>query len=464
MKSYTMSEEEEENYPMILCEPVAEYSRVLSKRYGKQLSLFDEKKKDTQSTDIKVVELFAGVGGFRVGLERASIRYKTVWNNQWEPTTKKQDASIIYCKQFGTEGHSNIDIAQVPIEDLPEFNLLVGGFPCQDYSVATTLKNSGGIEGKKGVLWWQIQRILRDIKNRPEYLFLENVDRLLKSPSTQRGRDFAIILASLADLGYLVEWRVINAAEYGMPQRRHRTYIVAYHESTLLAQKANNASNPFEWFLEQSVIAHAFPCQIAKKITKSEFKITGDLATISSEFNFSINNKAKSPFGNAGFMSNHQVWSIDVSPVYNGTYIHLGDLLIDENEIPEEFFISNEELKQWKYLKGCKSEKRINKTTGFEYHYTEGSMTFPDSLDKPSRTIITGEGGKSASRFKHIILTPSGRYRRLVPIELERLNMFPDGHTRNATDTRRAFLMGNALVTGVVEAIGKSLINSIENK
>lgn len=462
MKEYHFTEEQE-NFPQILCEPIAEYSRALSKHHNQQLSLFEEKRKDINATDIKVAELFAGVGGFRIGLERASLKYKTVWSNQWEPSTKKQDASIIYCKRFGLEGHSNVDITQVSVEELPEFDLLVGGFPCQDYSVATTLKKSGGIEGRKGVLWWEIQRILRDTKKRPEYLFLENVDRLLKSPATQRGRDFAIILASLADLGYLVEWRVINAAEYGMPQRRNRTYIVAYHESTLLAQRAEQTSSPFDWFLENGIIGRAFPCQKSTKSIKSIFKITDDLATISAEFNASTNKKAGSPFGNAGFMAHRQIWSVDVTPVYSGPYIHLGDLLIEENKVPESFYITNEDLAQWKYLKGCKSEKRINKSTGFEYHYTEGSMTFPDTLNKSSRTIITGEGGKSASRFKHVILTPSGRYRRLVPVELERLNMFPDEHTKEATDIRRAFLMGNALVTGVVEAIGRSLIDNIRH-
>ena len=160
---------------------------------------------------IHVVELFAGVGGFRIGLERASMLYKTIWNNQWEPSTKRQDASIVYCHRFGEQGHSNEDIATVPTSDIPQCDLLVGGFPCQDYSVATTLKRSGGIEGKKGVLWWQIYRILDEMKQKPNYLLFENVDRLLKSPASQRGRDFAIILASLNDLGYTVEWRIINA-------------------------------------------------------------------------------------------------------------------------------------------------------------------------------------------------------------------------------------------------------------
>ena len=214
-----------------LCEPLAAYSSCC-----KQRALFEDELISTSPDDIRVIELFAGVGGFRVGLERASSLFKTIWSNQWEPSTKRQDASSIYCERFGYLGHSNVDINLVDVADIPNADLLVGGFPCQDYSVATTLKNSGGIEGKKGVLWWQIHRILSTHRTPPKYLMLENVDRLLGSPASQRGRDFAIILASLSDLGYMVEWRVINAADYGMPQRRRRTYMFAYKNDSNIAR------------------------------------------------------------------------------------------------------------------------------------------------------------------------------------------------------------------------------------
>ena len=180
---------------------------------------------------LKVVELFAGVGGFRLGLEK--IGFDVVWSNQWEPSTKKQHASMVYEARFGEKNHSNEDIALVSSDEIPDHDLLCGGFPCQDYSVATTLNNSKGLKGKKGVLWWSIFKILEEKKNkRPKYLFLENVDRLLKSPSDQRGRDFAVMLASLDELDYVVEWRVINAADYGMPQRRRRVFILAYGPGT----------------------------------------------------------------------------------------------------------------------------------------------------------------------------------------------------------------------------------------
>ena len=426
-----------------VCAPIAGYSRAAAAQ------LRDETKNE-KTTPIRVVELFAGVGGFRIGLERASNRFETIWNNQWEPATKRQDASIVYQSRFGIAGHSNNDIATVPVSQIPEADLLVGGFPCQDYSVATTLKNAGGIEGKKGVLWWQIHRILRDSKNPPPYLFLENVDRLLKSPALQRGRDFAIILASLSDLGYEVEWRVINAADYGMPQRRRRTYIVAYRMETPLAKEASKGDEA-KWIFDNGVIGTAFSAKPKDGTTLSQFEIGGTLPEVSSEFNAGA--AKASPFMDAGLMIARHVWTQEATPLYDGTRLTLGQLVVDESEVPEEFFIDNTTLEEWKYLKGPKSEMRKT-PEGFEYHYTEGGMAFPDSLDKPSRTIITGEGGSAPSRFKHVILTPSGRYRRLIPLELERLNMFPDNHTQNASDGRRAFLMGNALVTGIVERIG----------
>lgn len=407
---------------------------------------------------IRVVELFAGVGGFRIGLEGASDAYETIWNNQWEPSTKHQDASLVYQARFGKEGHSNQDINLVKTSDIPNHDLLVGGFPCQDYSVAASLSRSGGIEGKKGVLWWQIYRILQEKgEARPNYIFFENVDRLLNSPATQRGRDFAIILASLSDLGYIVEWRVINAADYGMPQRRRRTYIVGYLMNSPIANRIKKME---DWTLYDGVMAQAFPFE--QKSGVSSFDIEGSIKEVSDTFN--KEGKA-SPFGNAGIMANRQVFSVDASPIYTGTNQNLGDILVSENFIPEDFFISEKDLPKWIYEKGAKKIDRVSKE-GFKYTFSEGGMAFPDPLDKPSRTMITGEGGNAPSRFKHVVLTPSGRYRRLIPIELERLNMFPDNHTYHpeVSDGRRAFLMGNALVCGIVELIGKSLYRFMYNE
>lgn len=415
---------------------------------------------------IRIVELFAGVGGFRLGLEAASgkdCKYEVVWSSQWEPGAKTQHASEIYAHQFGPENHSCEDIQKVVEEkfnEIADHDLLVGGFPCQDYSVARTLSQAEGIYGKKGVLWWSIFNILKKKgKKAPKFLMLENVDRLLKSPASQRGRDFAVMLASLDDLGYIVEWRVINAAEYGFPQRRRRTFILGYKKGTG-PYKAIKSGDKDAWIKKEGTIAKAFPVE-KTAVASNEFEIEGDLSEVTK--NFSSDKPAISPFMNAGIMVGRKVYTSKVTPKFSGKPTLLKDIVIhDEKKIPEVYFIGRDEEKQWEYLKGGKKEERKTKS-GHVYHYSEGPMVFPDPLEKPSRTIVTGEGGKSASRFKHVIKTKSGRLRRLTPLELERLNMFPDNHTqvmldgKEAPDIRRAFIMGNALVVGVIRELGKSL-------
>ncbi len=404
---------------------------------------------------LKVIELFAGVGGFRLGLENSGD-YKVVWSNQWEPSTKMQHASLVYEARFGSENHSNQDISEVPTEEIPNADILVGGFPCQDYSVATTLQNSKGLIGKKGVLWWSIHRILKEKKNPPKYLFLENVDRLLKSPSNQRGRDFAIMLKSLDELGYAVEWRVINAADYGMPQRRRRIFFLGYHKSTQI-YKDIKLKNTQEWLTTKGTLAKAFPIQNNLGQSTS-FEIEGNLVEISEQFNLG---EKLSPFSNGGLFKNGTVYTAKTSPNYDGFKTLLGDVL-QNGEVTQEYFIPKGDLTKWEYLKGAKKEVRKAKN-GFEYNYSEGAMVFPDALDNASRTIITGEGGKSPSRFKHVVQTPQG-LRRLTPVELERLNMFPDNHTQlnGISDAKRAFFMGNALVVGVVQKIGNALYEKIK--
>ena len=404
---------------------------------------------------INVAELFAGVGGFRLGLEKSG--FNIVWSNQWEPLTKTQHASIVYQERFGKQNHSNVDINVVPVSKIPDHDLLCGGFPCQDYSVATTLNNSKGLKGKKGVLWWSIYRILeKKGKRKPKYLFLENVDRLLKSPADQRGRDFAVMLQSLNELGYAVEWRVINAADYGMPQRRRRVFFIGYHKSTKI-YKDIIKSGIHDWLIDNGTIASVFPVNAISK--SDEFDIKGDLVEITKNFN---KNKRSSPFLNTGIMIKGKVSTIKTEPIYEGDKIHLKDIIRKDTDIDESFFIDENDTEKWEYLKGAKKEKRTTKG-GFTYNYSEGGMIYPDKLNKPSRTIITGEGGRSPSIFKHVIETDRG-LRRLTPIELERLNMFPDDHTKldGITDAKRAFFMGNALVVGIIEKLGDSMMDKLK--
>ena len=398
-----------------------------------------------------VAELFAGVGGFRIGLARAG--WKTVFSNQWEPATRAQHASEVYTAQFGPDGHTNQDIATV--KSIPtDFDLLVGGFPCQDYSVAKSANRATGLVGKKGVLWWEILRLVR--KHKPRFIFLENVDRLLKSPTSQRGRDFAVMLTTLARAGYLVEWRVVNAADYGFPQRRIRVFIIATRRA-LLPRSIDAADLIFS----TGVLARSLPLGPNETGVHS-FVIGKDAVAVSEQFGRGLK---KSPFSNAGVFIDGTAHTASVTAKSRRKQTTLGDVLLNESEIPEQFLVPPGRLTDWKILKGAKTIERVHKESGFAYRYSEGAMSFPDSLDRPSRTVLTGEGGVSPSRFKHIIRRGE-QYRRLVPIELERLSGFPDNWTNPpsvapVSDNQRAFFIGNALVIGLVELVGQTLAEDI---
>lgn len=417
--------------------------------------------------EIRVVELFAGVGGFRLGLEGikskdfnlsgASKKFKTVWANQWEPGKSKQHAVTIYRNRFGENANMvNKDVATV-IDDVPAHELLVGGFPCQDYSVAHT--GAQGLEGKKGVLWWSIDKIVA--ARRPPYILLENVDRLVKSPASQRGRDFGIILRCLLDKGYAVEWRIVNAAEYGQAQRRRRTFIFAYHKTTAFYKKL---ARQFRTYQDDALInaiykdgffAKVFPVEMKmadkdlNKVTRAAIGIDdySDLAKVSGEF--------KAQFYSSGIMFEGRVWSLETTPK------HVAPIIMRETReagaVDAKYFLGAN-LGQWKYLKGAKSEDRVDKKTGYAYKFTEGPVAFPDSLDKPSRTMLTSES--SVNRSTHVIEdAKTGKLRLLTPVECERLNGFPDGWTAVETvpEKFRYFAMGNALVVPLIKMMGKEI-------
>lgn len=393
---------------------------------------------------MRVVELFAGVGGFRIGFERVSKDFETIWANQWEPGKKSQHAYNCYVKNFGEKHNcTNIDIA-IAKTDVPDHDLLCGGFPCQDYSVAAT--NAKGIEGKKGVLWWEIRDIIENKK--PKVIFLENVDRLLKSPSAKRGRDFGIILRCLNDLDYCVEWRVINAADYGHPQKRRRTLIIAYKKDTNFYKKISK-SETSEIIRKHGILAQAFKIKDFEKtdeidISKKSYKT---LVDITNNFVFS--------FYNAGIMNDGKITTYQVTADYDGKIITLRDIL--STDVDEKYFIKGESLEKWRYLKGSKRELRY-KPNGEPYYFTEGAIPFPDNLDIPARTMLTSEA--SVNRSSHIILDPQrDEYRLLTPEECERINEFPTGWTKDIMPHNfRYFVMGNALVVGLIESVAKVII------
>ena len=407
-----------------------------------------------------VVELFAGVGGFRCGLNKVVLEkdkviengnWNFIWANQWEPATKTQEAFECYAARFGKEDISNIDIFTVDKKKIPNHTLLVGGFPCQDYSVAQTLSNSKGIEGKKGVLWWAIADILKIKK--PPFVFLENVDRLILSPASQRGRDFGIILRSFHDNGYAVEWRVINAGEYGFQQKRRRVYIIAYHKSTNYYKKMKSI-NKKNILLKEGIFAKLFPVYQKETISSnSDISKYHDLIDVSNNY--------KNQFYNSGILIDKEIYSAKLEPKCN--VIYPLKKIREKKQVDEKYFLSAEKIEKFRLLKGSKRIPR-KKPNGEDYIYSEGAMPFPDNLEVPARTMLTSEGG--TSRTTHVIEDyQSKRLRLLTPIECEKINGFPANWTDTGmSDKKRYFMMGNALVVGVVEKIGIELEKIIENE
>ena len=418
---------------------------------------------------MNVLELFAGVGGFRIGLENANPDYfRTLWSNQWEPSRKSQDAFEVYNYHFPDSENINISIADITDEQFAEMNadMIVGGFPCQDYSVARSKKNEQGIEGQKGVLFWEIVRATRII--RPRFLILENVDRLLKAPSKQRGRDFAIMLTAFNNLGYSVEWRVINAADYGRSQRRRRVFFFIYRNDIPFAlqmdQRFEEQEQVFDenryddYIFHEGLFATQFPIMNTPvKKRHVYYELPEDIVEVSDNFSGTV--------WNTGVMRHGRYYSIDTAPNYDGEPITLGEILQNEEEVPEKFFINDPaKLEKFQYLRG---PKRIERTSadGHTYIYSEGGMSPTDDLNLPGRTMRTSEGTVNRStHFLHV----NERYRLITPVEAERLQDFPDnwtalkklsdGTVTEVSDKMRMFFMGNALVTDIVRKIGEFIV------
>lgn len=401
---------------------------------------------------IRTVELFAGVGGFRLGLEAASDKFKVIWANQWEPSMREQYAFDCYTAHFGSgKYHVCQDIAKAK-NNVPDHDLLVGGFPCQDYSIMK--KNSAGIEGAKGALWWQIDDILRE--KRPKYVLLENVDRIIRSPAKQCGRDFSIILRCLYEKGYAVEWRVINAADYGYAQRRRRTFIMAYHNQTRVFRNLAEGVCIYglkamhKQVMGNGILARAFPIQDHSRSYTESWVDELEYEDVSA-----VSKDQRIYLYNAGAMMNGRIYSVDVAP-QRITPTPIKDIL-EQVPVDEHYFLRDEDMPQWIYAKGAKREKR-KKRDGSQYYFSEGSVAFPEPLDKPSRTMLTSES--QVGRTSHVVQgQATGRLRVLTPVECERLNGFPDGWTDTGMPERmRYFCMGNALVVPLVTRIASALL------
>lgn len=426
--------------------------------------------REMRDRDLTACELFAGVGGFHLGLSKSG--WRVVWANQWEPGRKQQWAFNCYKRHFAASGTEcvNEDIGKVDVKDIPHVTLLVGGFPCQDYSVATTKAN--GIEGKKGVLWWHIERILKENVERGTpipFVLLENVDRLIRSPSGQRGRDFGIILSCLNNMGYVAEWRVINASDYGYPQKRRRTFIFA----TLVKETVRSLYErkyDIEVLTDNGFFAPEFPCRLNGDAKGASICLWSDLVRMTNKFEFD--------FQNAGYMIDGRVFTVRVVPTVTcdrstgtGTLGSVLEKSVDDRYLIPEEWIGDEKdrgtdgfKRTWRYCKGAKDEPRVHRN-GHEYQYNEGPIPFPDKLDEPSRTLLTSDGNRRPNRISHIVPVDESRnlYRVLTPVEAERLNGFEDGWTEGMPENWRYFCMGNALVVGLIEQMGRRIKELVDS-
>ncbi len=413
------------------------------------------KMKEVIMSKLKVFSMFDGVGGFIVGLDEANKQlnkkfFQVTDTNQFEPS--------------------------------PFHSLLVGGFPCQDYSVARSKKHEMGIEGKKGVLFWEIIRAVNHIK--PEYLILENVDRLLRSPSKQRGRDFAIMLGAFNQLGYTVEWRVINAADYGAPQRRRRVFFFIYKNDSAFAKKhgiKDLSPESFEAYIyKKGLFAKQFPVENSANKNRIYTDKLSELDAHSEEYIVDISNNFTGKVWNTGLMKDGIYYTIDTTPVFEKA-MTLGEVVekakdyyVQEygekayKEYIQNYVIQDEDkIKKFQYLRG---PKKIERTTeeGFTYIFSEGGMSEIDDLSLPGRTMLTSEG--SVNRSTHF-LKEGNQFRLLTPNEAELLQCFPcdwtkykklsDGIVTEVNDRMRYFFMGNALVTSIVERIGIGMAKMI---
>ena len=345
---------------------------------------------------IKMAELFAGVGGFREAVEHSSLKnhFEVSWSNQWEPSESakcgdKQNANRVYVAKFGKEGHYTDDIhlitdseKKLP-KDITVIQMLVGGFPCQDYSVAKPKNAAKGIRGPKGVLWWSIERILRDV--RPNYVLLENVDRLINSPSANRGRDFAVILKGLDSLDYIVEWRIVNAADYGFPQKRRRIFILAYQKDSPAAKKIGATKLDADEAIDlKGLMALGLPCR-----PDSE-KTCFDLTEYASDNELGAKYKApagKSPFFTAGFVINGKAWTKVVKAITPKKTTPLGKILLnpEQDTMPANsasFRVSPDVLPKWAYAKGRKNEPRRKAITVANFLKSKLGITVPAKAAK----------------------------------------------------------------------------------
>lgn len=361
---------------------------------------------------MKYISLFCGIGGFDLALKRLGL--ECVYANDFD-----KYATQIYKQRLG--GVDTRDITTVPTEEIPDHDLLVGGFPCQAFSIAGKRR---GFDDTRGTLFFEIARILKD--KQPKYFILENVKGLL---SHDGGNTFKTIISTLTELGYDLQWQVLNSKNFGVPQNRERVFIIG-----------NLRGEPRP---------EVFPVAESNEQTYSDIKIAGST-------------------NNSGRGERARVYNVEGG---------VSALTATDYKQPKQIkVVGTLESDGW--------EKRHEQTR--RVHGIDGiSPTIPTGMGggvmtKVAIPVLTpdrAEKRQNGRRFKEdgdpsFTLTGQDKHgvsdgvkiRRLTPLECERLQGFPDGWTEGVSDTQRYKCLGNAVTVNVVEYIASKLLSSLGDK
>ena len=368
---------------------------------------------------MKYLSLFSGIGGFELGIQQAygylrdngksetgtsdipTTRYSTSstvglgdWRNEQPECIGYSEidkyAVQIYQQHFS---HTNYgDITTLNATELPDFDLLVGGFPCQAFSIAGKRR---GFNDTRGTLFFDIARILKE--KRPRLLVLENVKGLL---SHDNGRTFKVIISTLIELGYDIQWQVLNSKNHGVPQNRERVFIVGHLRGTGRPQ--------------------VFPFGETNRATNKGLE----------QENTEVASTLRSRYGNG--TGSH------LQQLNNPT--HSNNRIYGEDGISPTLNTAQGGLRQPKVAIPVLTPDRPNKRQNGRRFKEDGEDSF----------TLTGQD-------KHGV-SDGVKIRRLTPTECERLQGFPDGWTATVSDTQRYKTLGNAVTVNVIRDIMEKLL------
>lgn len=350
------------------------------------------------------VSLFAGVGGFDLAMQRQGIKVAA-------SVEIDKNCNEVLAKHF-PDAKQFTDVTTVKGKELidagfnPSSGIITGGFPCQDLSVAG---KRAGLAGSRSGLFWEIARLVEETQT--EYFVLENVPGLL---SSNGGKDFGLVIGTMAELGYSVGWRVLDAQYFGVPQRRRRVFIVG--------RRATSGSVAEILFKSEGLSRDLAPIKQARE----------DLATNTTE-----------SFGQTGFAK----YTAGVTTLTATTYKRPEDNVVVTSSSFGGYKEGVGTLRANGGDLGGGSENLIV----FHPSYHDGARVQEKTMN--TLTSHMGTGGNNVS-----MVAKETNVRRLTPIECERLQGFPDDWTAGQSDTNRYKQMGNAVAVPVVEWIVKGIV------